>query len=510
MKTKEYTGSEERSILTAMVVHEDVLGRIYERVGAKGKPFRSRWSNLVARWCLGHYEKYQKAPRHSIQGVFEDFAQRTNDPESIDLIESFLGGLSEDYKRLAKELNAKHVLDVAARYFQRVRLERLAQSIEEALERNDVEEAQRKAAAHEVIDFSATGFVNPFDDEEISRAFKYYEEDRSLIQFPGALGRFLNPHLARDNFVSFVGPEKRGKSFWLCEVVYQALRQRRRVLYYVLGDMSREEANTRLYCRATGRPTEEQTIYIPSRINIVEGMANVEGEDKSLSALGPKTVRKARERLCLSTGTSEIKLKMLDEGGGVVSASRIEQDVTMFARSGWVSDVVVIDYADELAAEMVTKNLDKRHQINETWRILRRIALKQHLLVVTATQSAKSAYKGKVINKGDFSEDKRKNAHVTGMLGINQTPDEKDLGVYRLNWVLLRDGAWSEHKVVWTAGNLAIARPCIVSLLEPARRASRDNAEDNITRNGSAESNNETNEDQQTSSTRAHGRARVS
>ena len=132
--------------------------------------------------------------------------------------------------------------------------------------------------------------------------------------------------------------------------------------------------------------------------------------------------------------------------------------------------MVVIDYADLLGVEEHTKRQDVRHQMNASWMTMRRIALTYHCLVVTATQTAATAYNSWIIRKKDFSEDKRKNAHVTGMIGINQSeksddgqPSEKELGVYRLNWVVLRGGGWPESKVVWTAGNLAVACPCIIS-----------------------------------------------
>jgi hypothetical protein len=83
--------------------------------------------------------------------------------------------------------------------------------------------------------------------------------------------------------------------------------------------------------------------------------------------------------------------------------------------------------------------------------------------VVTATQTDADSYDAKVLKRGNFSEDKRKYAHVTGMVGINQTDREKAEGLYRLNWVVLRELEFSESKCVWTAGCLAIGNPAIVS-----------------------------------------------
>lgn len=483
MKVKRYESNDERAILTALCVHDEVLGRIYHKIGKETRPFKGRWSNLVAQWCFHHYKKFQRAPRSAIQGAFDRFAAETQDNETIELVEAFLGSLSEDYKGLAREMNDKYVIDLAGEYFERIKLERLSESIQEALERNDLEEAKVKQSEFETIDFSANAHSYPFDDEEMRSSLYYYEEDRSLIHFPGALDRFLSPYFARDGFISFVGPEKRGKSYWLMQVVWQALRQKRKVLYYCFGDMSKEEAAMRLYTRAARLPIKREILSIPQEIQVNGRQFDVISEEWEYPALSMKALRETKRRLCLATGTDQPNIRFLVAGGGVMTASQIEQDVKRFGARDWPPDVVVIDYADLLEPESHTLKQDKRHQIDATWQIMRRTALESHCLMVTASQAATSAYSGWLIRKGDFSEDKRKNAHVTGMLGINQTAEEKVVGVYRLNWSLLRGGHWSENQVVWTAGNLAISNPCITSAFVRYTRQT-EAAEDNSSEQG--------------------------
>jgi hypothetical protein len=73
------------------------------------------------------------------------------------------------------------------------------------------------------------------------------------------------------------------------------------------------------------------------------------------------------------------------------------------------------------------------------------------------------SYKEDLIGREHFSEDKRKMAHVTGMVGINQTRREKERGVYRLNWVVLREGEFIEEHCVHVAGCLGLANPAMKS-----------------------------------------------
>ena len=109
-----------------------------------------------------------------------------------------------------------------------------------------------------------------------------------------------------------------------------------------------------------------------------------------------------------------------------------------------------IDYADNLAP--IDGRIDTRHQINATWQALRGISQIFHCLLFTATQANAKGYNTYILGPGNFSESKMKNAHVTGMIGINQTEDEKDMDITRLGWIELRGEPFSRRKTVKVAG----------------------------------------------------------
>ena len=122
--------------------------------------------------------------------------------------------------------------------------------------------------------------------------------------------------------------------------------------------------------------------------------------------------------------------------------------------------MIVIDYADILA---MNDAKDERGQINETWKALRTLSQVFHCLVVTATQADAKSYDTDTMSMANFSEDKRKFAHVTGMFGINQTPPEKNKQLYRLNWLVLRESEFDVNKTVHVASCLKIANPAVCS-----------------------------------------------
>jgi replicative DNA helicase len=155
-------------------------------------------------------------------------------------------------------------------------------------------------------------------------------------------------------------------------------------------------------------------------------------------------------------------LKLSCHPNSSISVKGIEGILQTWERVDWIPDVVVIDYADILAP--LDGKADTREQINQTWKALRGMSQKLHCLVVTATQADAASYKVDTLTRSNFSEDKRKHAHVTGMVGLNQTKEEKLNGVLRLNWLDLREAEYTEYRCVHVAGCLALASPAMKSV----------------------------------------------
>jgi replicative DNA helicase len=132
-----------------------------------------------------------------------------------------------------------------------------------------------------------------------------------------------------------------------------------------------------------------------------------------------------------------------------------------YERSGWVPDIVVIDYADILAPPAGVA--DNREQINHAWKQMRSLSQEFHCLVVTATQSDAASYNQWILNRRNFTDDKRKLAHVTSMLGINQTEEEKEFGIFRYNFIASREQKYKETKCVYLASCLSIANIAVRS-----------------------------------------------
>jgi len=461
MRIEQRSGADEKKVLTGMILDRQVLSRI----AAQWKPggmFRSPWCNLVGNWCVEYLSKYDAPPKKEIQSLYNTWAETANNKTVVHLIGDFLETLSDEYEA-AGDLNAEYLIDLAGRHFNTVQMEALAEAIQSDIASGNLTKAIERVTGWNKVELGVGAGVDVLNDTEaIREAFEAKSE--ALVTFPGALGEFFGTTLERDGFIGIMGPDKRGKSYWLAEIAYRALLARRRVAFFECGDLSQAQVMRRLMCRVSKHPLVPCTANYPVMISRQKGSwtAEVEYKEKVFSApLSWRRANKACQELITKLKTNSTLWKLSCHPNSSISISGIKGILAGWEREGWVPDVVVIDYADILASD--NNRIDIRHQINETWKQMRALSQSLHCLVVTATQSDADAYRKNIITRSNFSEDKRKLAHVTGMVGLNQTIEEKDLGITRLNWVVRRDGAYSETKCVHVAGCLALANPAVVS-----------------------------------------------
>lgn len=157
MRTETRDGSNERLILTAMVVDGKVLEAIADRWPTEGL-FRTRYGNLVGGWCVRHWRKYGRPPGNAIETIAESWAEKGRDKETVAIVDRFLGSLSADYESNGTP-DAEHVIDIATGYFNRVRLSNLAEAIQEDTHAGRDGDAYEALAAYERISLNGDGVV---------------------------------------------------------------------------------------------------------------------------------------------------------------------------------------------------------------------------------------------------------------------------------------------------------------------------------------------------------------
>lgn len=463
MKVEQKDGSRERRILIGMIVNRTVLARIASKW--EDDLFKARWSNLIGEWCVDFYKKYDKAPGKAIEGLFETWASENKDTDTVKLMEKFLDSLSSEYMTLKKECNPDYVIDQAANHFNTVKVSRLAELLQGDIDSGFTDKAVGRIQKYNKLEIGVGSGVNILQDvSAIQAAFE--EQLEPLITYPGDLGKFFRGQLQRDAFVSFMGPEKRGKTWWLLDIGWRAMCQRRKVAFFEVGDMSQNQIMRRLMIRASRRPMTPGKFNYPKAIvrEAEQEAAVVTQEEKEYTdSMSWQAAMKACQSVMNKTIKSQEPLfKLSCHPNSSINVMGMHSVLQTWEREGWVPDVIVVDYADILAPPL-SGAVDSRDQVNTTWKQLRALSQSLHCLVVTATQTDAASYKSNIVDRSNFSEDKRKLAHVTGMVGLNATAEEKEEGIIRLNWVVLRESAFNENQCVHVAGCLPIGNPAVRS-----------------------------------------------
>ncbi len=458
MKIEKRSGSNERKILIGMIVDTRVLSRIASRWTESGL-FASSWANLVGKWCVDYFERYGKCPGSSIESLFESWSQDNKDNDTIQLVEKLLQTLSGEYAQRKRESNTDLILDLAGIHFNKVKMLKLLEAVDGDISSGKVEKAESRINDYHRVEMGK-GSVIHVQTDTVAALKAFRSKQKPLIEYPEALGTFFMDAFERDSFIAFMGPEKSGKSFWLQDVSHRAAEQGKKVIFFAVGDMSQDQMMMRFQVRAAKHPFKSPdgkwpyTIKVPNYIEPGKHCAEVQYDDITF-----------QERLSVKQGRQALstlgELRLSCHPNDSINVMGIMSIIKGLEREDWVPDVVVIDYSDILAPPV--GQIDSRDQINKSWKQMRAMSQSLHCCVVTATQSDADSYEQETMGKKNFSEDKRKYSHVTGMCGINVNDREKDAGVCRLNWLVLRDGEFSVKRCVHVAGCLAIANPGIKS-----------------------------------------------
>jgi len=468
LKLKKRTASEERQILIGMIVDPIVLGRIAFKY--QKQMFRSRFGNLIATWCVQYFHKYQKAPMKQIESLFESWSDKTQDKDLVRSTSTFLESLNGQYKKMERQSNSDFIIDMAGSYCNEVQVERLVESVQAHLDMGQSSEATQLVSDFNRIEMGVGQGIDILQDEEAIKA-AFADTADSIVQYPGELGNFFKHTFSRDSFVAFMGPEGRGKSFWLMDVCYRAMLQRQKVAFFEVGDQSQNQIMRRLMIRAARHPRYPKDIDYPTKMRQVQKVEDgvmVSGIDVDTKIknytkkLNVKKAMKACQKVMKEKIRSEESYFRLScHPNSTLKVEGIENIVQDWIRGGWIPDVIAIDYADIL--NMDYQGLEGRDRINESWKRLRRLSQTYHCLVLTATQADAESYDRTTMSMRNFSEDKRKFAHVTAMLGLNQTGAEKKKSLMRLNYLKLRDDEFLQSKCIHVAGCLALGNPCVLS-----------------------------------------------
>ena len=444
----------ETQALTAAIVDGDFLRRVRRKL--KPSHFKGGFGAVVIKWVFEYWDQYSKAPGVEIERIFREKKRKLN-AERAKLVRVYLKKLSADWER-QKKYNPDYLYDNLINYIRKRDIENLSTRLSTHIESDRVDMASKELIDFQSIHKETSQVFNPFEEEYIRENWR--EESTGILHLPDALGEMIGP-LDRGWLVSFTAPEKRGKTWWLLEMAFQAVSQKRNVLF-VSFEMSPRDMNSRIWSRLTAASSKAK-VRVPvfdclynqtgecdkvervGRVKLVgEGGAPPEGQKRrgykvctSCRVNSPRDYSSSfwYEDVLVSEYAQDSLIERADsfdrqygEGlrvkcfpaftAGMVDINAIVDELEV--NEGFHVDVLITDYLDIMASESGS-GMSERGGIDATWKSAKSIAQRKSLLHLTVDQSSKITYE-KDIRLYDTSEDKRKNAHVDVKVAMNKLP----------------------------------------------------------------------------------------
>lgn len=508
----------ERKIVIGMINSTEFLKQAITIVDTKW--VQSKEAKILINWIEHYFKRYKKAPKSDIQEIyFEKLRTKKIQKKQAEVIEHILTSLSDQSD--SDTVNLEYLMDLTQDYCKACKLQSYAEEVLDQLDEGNILEAEHLLSTFKPVEVAKSEAVHPLGTvKQIKKAFE--SVGKPLIRYPGALGNMLNPYMVEEGFVVFLGQNKGGKSFFLLDAAMRAAAQGKNVVMFQAGDMSQSQferreaiylakkSDMRKYCGELLIPILDCCWNLNNNCEMDEREG---GDDKEvpfekLSAkkirdIHPNVLREAFNEYydhipcynCLRTGKLNRfkgaiwykkrdavepltwkdaykliqkkynkltrRIKLITYPNGTLTMQKIEAETDILEKNGFSCHVHLIDYLDLLEPDRDTFNMKPNDQENVKWKRARRFSQERKSLVLSGSQSDAQGFDVKFLTKKNFSTDRRKLDHVTAMVGLNMSIDEKIKGIMRVNDIAARESEGIEF--VHVLHRLQIGRPILGS-----------------------------------------------
>lgn len=436
MKREKVESLNERDFVTSLIVSTKCCKTLAPYVNLEF--FESEYAAVVTSWVLEYYKKFKECPKDNIRSLYLTHQGELQDESLKDLVASFLQNLADSNININNE---DYLLDRSKDFLDSRALKLYTEKLNACLEVGDMKKARKVQAEYKKISEVETNEVSLFSksstkiiQESLSKV------DEELMYLPENLNK-VTGKLHRNDFMAILAAPKKGKSWFLQYLATEAVKQSLNVVF-VSMEMSREEVVQRMWKMMYGSKSGivPEGIYECAKI-----VPSDEGEGKFTSELFDISVKPGcgksvqylqKQSKALNKYKGDLRIIAYPAFGA--SVEEISQRVEELASENFVADVLVIDYAD------ITKSIgggsEPRNQLDLIWKHLRYFAMKFHCLVITASQTNRSAINSSIVDITSVSEDIRKAAHCTTFVSMEQTNGMRKNHLMRIRNMLMRNG----------------------------------------------------------------------
>jgi len=510
-----FSNDMERKIITGFIMSKEYSSKIESKY--RSEYLVDKDSRLLAKMCLRYFRKYNQVPgSESFRTLFDNEIMKNIkiQEDRKEHLTEILHSIDEEYQK-QKLPAVDYLVDETFKYFKKISMDNLSMQIKESLQDNDHEDAEKLIKEYRFIERDDELSYRPLDIEDKIKETIEQANRKPIIKMSSKLNKFIGNEIYRKALVCFMGPEKRGKTTLMLDIAAKAINQKKNVIFYQAGDMTKGELNIKLWTyltKAVLNEEQSETVYYPvldcimnqngsckksdrpKNKVIFKNMTETEIQDLDSSTVYGKADKYTKHVPCTSCKNKKVfkgtvwykkqYIKLYSEKEMIKAIKKKRKKLGIFESKTYITgeltirkirnhlfdlqerkkfrpDLVLIDYADILGYE--GRGLSIREQQIEIWKDLRALSFEIDGAVITATQADAKSYDAKQIKKGNFSESKNKLAYGTSFFGLNQTEPEKEKGIMRINKIASRFNNSSEKKMIKVLQCPALSRAIISS-----------------------------------------------
>mgnify|MGYP002622403038 FL=1 len=444
MKREKLDTLNERDLLIGLITSEKFCREICPILNPR--LLEVEYARTVASWIKEFYSNFKKAPGKDILKLYRAKCEEITDEDLQENVLTFIEKVCKDFDNV-KSFNDEFVLQQSLIYLKGRSLKNLNDDIDAYLTSGEISKAENAITKYKSVEKSSGEAVSLLHNiETVVNSFT--QEDELLFEFPGAYGAVIGK-VHREDFVSFLAPMKRGKTWALMDAGITALQNGLKVIHVSL-EMSEAQMTKRYWTALSGQLNEDN-----NEINY-SYFEKIDTDSKKCWKIKHKII--SRKAVSIAQVESKQKnLRRLFRGGDIRILAVPAYSLTVEAldtkldkleqEEKYIPDVIIVDYADIMAPS--DKGNDYRNQLDGIWKRLRGMAQKRKAVVFTASQSGRASI-NKDADSQDIAEDIRKLAHITSMVSLNQTQEEKQNGIIRLKQLAVREGQAEFREAVCT------------------------------------------------------------
>lgn len=373
----------------------------------------------MSKWCIEYYRKYDRVPYAVAQDIFNDRKRELDEDEAKWMYE-FLLQLSEKAEK--QGFNEEYIFDCCVKYFRKQKLLKASKKVQDLLADGKDDQAQRVWLDSMSIPEADDLGTDPFDLRTVKKVFAREKARVSLSLGIKSLDKMVGP--VKSGWLAiFMGPMKRGKTTMLFHVAVRGVVKGYNVVFISL-EQEEEDNVTKVWMNIGSMTKETGKLDFP----YFDG-SKVAHESYRRPLLNERNVVKTVKMFSKAVTSPRLRIKTYPMSTGGIDDFRQYLDL-LEVYENFSPHVIVVDY---LGIMKSPKGSQGRDVYNENSKALKALGQERKAAVFTGHQGSRATLEKINMSPSDMPEDIRIFANVDALYGLNQTDEEMDEGVMRIN-----------------------------------------------------------------------------